>query len=110
MITTSAGEKTIEQLVNDLEAANQKIAEQEATITDLQAKVEAAKVEAPAPQTEVQQPVETQPSEGTEEQPETKPVENATEGTDADFKKDLNNALSATPKKVVVKVPDISFK
>lgn len=111
LINTSAGEKTIEQLVNDLEAANQKIAEQEATIQDLQAKVEAAKpVETPAPQEEVQQTVETQPSGGTEEQPETKPVENATEGTDTEFKKDLNNALSEKPKKVVVKVPDISFK
>lgn len=113
LINTSAGEKTIEELVNDLEAANAKIAEQEATIKDLQAQVEAVKVETvetTTTQEEVQQQVETQTSEGTETQPETKPVENAVEGTDAEFKKDLNNALSETPKKVVVKVPDISFK
>ena len=114
LVNTSAGEKTIEELVNALEEANAKIAEQEATIKDLQAKVEAAPateaVETPATQEEVQQTVETQPSEGTETQPETKPVENAVEGTDAEFKKDLNNALAEKPKKVVVKVPDISFK
>ena len=114
LINTSAGEKTIEELVNALEEANAKIAEQEATIKDLQAKVEAAPatetVETPATQEEVQQTVETQPSESTETGPETKPVENAVEGTDAEFKKDLNNALAETPKKVVVKVPDISFK
>lgn len=110
LINTSAGEKTIEQLVNDLEAANEKIAEQEATIKDLQAKVEEVKVETVATQEEVQQQVETTTSEGTETQPENQQVENAVEGTDAEFKKDLNNALSETPKKVVVKVPDISFK
>lgn len=111
LINTSEGEKTIEQLVNDLEAANQKIAEQAETIKDLQAQVEAAKVEEqPETQEEVQPTVETQPSEGTEEQPETQKVENAAEGTDAEFKKDLNNSLAQKPKKIVVKVPDISFK
>lgn len=110
LINTSAGEKTIEELVNDLEAANAKIAEQEATIKDLQAQVEATKVVETEPQTEVQPTVETQPTEGTETVEETKPVENAVEGTDADFKKDLNNALAEKPKKIVIKVPDISSK
>ena len=109
LINTSAGEKTIEQLVNDLEAANATIAEQAEQIKDLQAKVEAAApvVETPATQEEVQPQVETKPSDGTEEVVETKPVENASEGTDAEFKKDLNNSLAQTPKKIVVKVPNV---
>lgn len=106
LINTSAGEKTIEELVNALEEANAKIAEQDATIKDLQAQVEAAKVEPAATQEEVQpQNVETKPVEGTEPA-ETETVETA-EGTDAEFKKDLNNSLAATPKKIVVQVPNI---
>lgn len=109
LINTSAGEKTIEQLVNDLEAANATIAEQAEQIKDLQAKVEAAApvVETPATQEAVQPQVETKPGDGTEEGVETKPVENASEGTDAEFKKDLNNSLAQTPKKIVVKVPNV---
>lgn len=108
LINTSAGEKTIEELVNDLEAANATIAEQAEQIKDLQAKVEAAApVEAPAVQEEVQPTVEEKPSEAPAEAPEAKPVENALEGTDADFKKDLNNSLAQAPKKIVVKVPNV---
>ena len=97
LINTSLGDKTIEELINELEAAQTKIAEQEAKIKDLEAEKEAAKaseahvVEEPA--------VETETKENAVE------VE---ESTDAGLKQDLNNALTEKPKVEVVTVPNVN--
>lgn len=110
LINTADGEKTIEQIVNELEAANAKIAEQEAKVAEQEAKIaeqddaiknlEAANAELKA-QAEAK---ETQP------QAEEK-TEKAPEATDADLKKDLNNALTeeVIPDDKAVKVPVINF-
>lgn len=100
LVNTKMGEKTIEDLVNELEAAQDKIAEQEKKISELEAhnkELEAAKVE-PAVATTVE--VAT---EGV--QPEAE--EAASVATDTDLKKDLNNALAEDTKKVVVEVPNV---
>ena len=97
LINTSLGDKTIEELINELEAAQTKIAEQEAKIKDLEAEKEAAKAsEAPV----VEEPaVETETKENAVE------VE---ESTDAGLKQDLNNALTEKPKVEVVTVPNVN--
>lgn len=100
LVNTKMGEKTIEELVNELEAANEKIAEQETKIADLEARnaeLEAAKVEIV---------VEPKVEVATEEV-QTVSEEPATVATDAELKKDLNNALAEEPKKVVVEVPNV---
>lgn len=96
LVNTKLGEKTIEDLVNELEAAHDKMAEQETKITDLEkrlaeAQPEPATVE-PEPQVEVQPVAETKPAEAP---------------ADADLKKDLNNALTEDVKAEVVAVPNI---
>ncbi len=108
LINTSEGEKTIEQLINDLEASKEAIAAKDAEIAELKAKLEqpveteANPVETPA--TEVQPAtVEEKPADAVE----TQKVDN---DTDADFKKDLNNSLADDVKKIVVDVPDVSIK
>lgn len=102
LINTSLGDKTIEELINELEAAQTKIAEQEAKIKDLEAEKEAAKAsEAPV--------VEEAKVEETAVETETK--ENAVEveePTDAGLKQDLNNALTEEPKVEVVTVPNVN--
>lgn len=102
LINTSLGDKTIEELINELEAAQTKIAEQEAKIKDLEAEKEAAK----ASETAV---VEDPKVEETAVETETK--ENAVEveeSTDAGLKQDLNNALTEKPKVEVVTVPNVN--
>lgn len=95
LIETSFGEKTIEQLVNELEAANEKIAEQDQKIKDLEA------AQKPAEEPKVEEPAKTEAAAETkEEAPE----------TDAEFKKDLNNALQDEPKAKVVAVPNVKIK
>ena len=95
LIETSLGEKTIEQLVNELEAANEKIAEQDKKIKDLEA------AQKPAEEPKVEEPANTEAAAETkEEAPE----------TDAEFKKDLNNALQDEPKAKVVAVPNVKIK
>lgn len=99
MVNTKAGDKTIDQLINELEAANEKIAEQEKRIADL----EAAAAEKPAEETTVvETPAEETPA--TEETPaETKPEV----ATDAELKKDLNNSLTEDVKVQVIPVPNV---
>lgn len=95
LIETSFGEKTIEQLVNELEAANATIAEQDQKIKDLEA------AQKPAEEQKVEEPAKTEEvAETKEEAPE----------TDAEFKKDLNNALQDEPKAKVVAVPNVKIK
>lgn len=110
LINTSDGEKTIEQLINDLEASKETIAAKDAEIAALKAKLEQPAVEEKpadqpaAPANEVQpETVEEKPADAVE----TQKVDN---DTDADFKRDLNNSLAQEVKKVVVDVPDVSIK
>lgn len=107
LINTSSGEKTLEQLVNDLEAANQTIAEQAEQIKDLQAQVEAKETQPETAPVEEIQPTVEEAAPATETVEETPKVENAVEDTDAEFKKDLNNSLAVESKKIVVEVPTI---
>lgn len=102
LINTSLGDKTIEELINELEAAQTKIAEQEAKIKDLEAEKEAAKASEAtvAEETKVEETaVETETKENAVE------VE---ESTDAGLKQDLNNALTEKPKVEVVTVPNVN--
>lgn len=101
LINTKSGEKTLEQLVNDLEAAEEKIAAQGETISKLEtekAELEAKLAEKAA--AEATPASETAPSE------EAKPAE-VSEGTDDGLKADLNNALTEEVKPVLVRVPDV---
>lgn len=109
LVNTCEGEITLEQLVNDFEAAKATIAEKDAVIAEQAAKIEElsskpeevaeeAPVEEP---TEIQQEVEEVPAE------ETEAVE--ADETDAGFKQDLNNSLSEEDKKVVIQVPNVSI-
>ena len=101
LINTKSGEKTLEQLVNELEAAEEKIAGQEETISKLE--TEKAELEAKLAEKEAaaaKPASETAPAE--EPKPETAP-----EGTDDGLKADLNNALVEEAKTVVVCVPDV---
>lgn len=107
LINTSDGEKTLEQLVNDLEAANKTIAEQAEQIKDLQAQVEAKETQPETKPVEEIQPTVEEAAPATETVEETPVVENAVEDTDAEFKKDLNNSLAVESKKIVVEVPTI---
>lgn len=100
LVNTKMGEKTIEDLVNELEAAQDKIAEQEKKISELEAhnkELEAAQADAAAATKVEVVTEEVQP--GAEEA--------ASVATDTDFKKDLNNALAEDTKKVVVEVPNV---
>lgn len=102
LINTSLGDKTIEELINELEAAQTKIAEQEAKIKDLEAEKEAAKASEAtvAEETKVEETaVETETKENAVE---------VAESTDAGLKQDLNNALTEKPKVEVVTVPNVN--
>jgi len=101
LINTSSGEKTIEELVNELEAAtaaisdkDSKIAEQDVKIKDLESQVAEAKA---AVETKVADPVVTTAAAVTNE-------------TDEQLKKDLSNSLSANVETKVVKVPRVTVK
>lgn len=108
-INTKLGDKTIEELVNELEVATEKVAEQEKTIegleaekVDLKAKLEEA--EKKLEEAAATKPVETQePKDPVEETQETAPE------TDADLRKDLNNALTEEVKDIIVKVPNVKL-
>lgn len=112
LVNTSEGEITLEQLVNDFEAAKATIAEKDAVIAEQAAKIEELSskaeettteevVETVEEQKEIQQEVEEAPAE------ETEAVE--AEETDAGFKQDLNNSLTEDVKKIVIQVPDVSI-
>lgn len=109
LINTKLGDKTIEELVNELEVAAEKVAEQEKTIegleaekVDLKAKLEEA--EKKLEEAAATKPVETQePKDPVEETQETAPE------TDADLRKDLNNALTENVKDIIVKVPNVKL-
>lgn len=109
LINTADGEKTIEQLINDLEASKETIAAKDAEIAELKAKLEQPATETKpadnpaAPANEVQENPEVKPADAVE----TQKVDN---DTDADFKKDLNNGLADEVKKIIVDVPDVSIK
>lgn len=93
------GEKTIEELVNELEAANAKIAEQDQTIKDLTAEKEAA-----AAAKEAEEQAAAAAKEAEEVKTEEKPVE-----TDDALKKDLNNSLASDTKVEVIQVPSVAI-
>ena len=110
LINTKNGEKTLEQLVNDLEAAEEKIAEQGETISKLEtekAELEAGKAELEAKLAE-KEAAETNTASETAPAEVNKP-ETAPEGTDEGLKADLNNALTDEVKTIVVRVPDVKI-
>jgi hypothetical protein len=92
------GDKTIEQLVNELEAATTKIAEQEQTIKDLTAEKEAAAAAKEA---------EEKAAAAKEEAKEDKADE--TVATDDALKQDLNNSLASDTKVEVIQVPSVAI-
>ena len=106
LVNTVSGEMTIEELVNALEAANNTIAEQEAKIKDLEA--EKATAANPADETVVEETTVTEAAAEVQPSVEVKPVE-APEGTDADLKADLNNALTEEVKVERVEVPNVQI-
>ena len=107
LINTAAGEMTIEELVNALDEANAKNAELEQKIKDLEAEKEAAAK--PADEPVVENPAATEAAAEVQPTVEVKPVE-APEGTDAELKADLNNALTEDIKVSVVSVPNVKLK
>lgn len=108
LINTKIGDKTIEELVNELETATEKVAEQEKTIEGL----EAEKVDLKAKLEEAEKKLEEAATAPVEPQEPKDPVvetqETAPE-TDADLRKDLNNALTETVKDTIVKVPNVKL-
>lgn len=111
LVNTCEGEITLEQLVNDFEAAKATIAEKEAIIAEQAAKIEelnskAEEVKEVVPET-VEESKEVQPE--VEKAPVEDPKEEKPEETDAGFKQDLNNSLSEEVKKVVIQVPNVSI-
>lgn len=108
LINTKIGDKTIEELVNELEAATEKVAEHEKTIEGL----EAEKVDLKAKLEEAEKRLEEATATAETQAPETAPVEETQEAapeTDADLRKDLNNALTEEVKPVIVKVPNVKL-
>lgn len=108
LINTKIGDKTIEELVNELEAATEKVAEHEKTIEGL----EAEKVDLKAKLEEAEKRLEEATATAETQAPETAPVEGTQEAapeTDADLRKDLNNALTEEVKPVIVKVPNVKL-
>lgn len=108
LINTKIGDKTIEELVNELEAATEKVAEYEKTIEGL----EAEKVDLKAKLEEAEKRLEEATATAETQAPETAPVEETQEAapeTDADLRKDLNNALTEEVKPVIVKVPNVKL-
>ena len=106
LINTASGDMTIEELVNALAEANEKIAEQEAKIKDLEAEKNAAAK--PADEPVVETPAGTEAAAEVQPSVEVKPVE-APEGTDTDLKADLNNSLNEDMKVKVVQVPNVKI-
>lgn len=101
MVNTKIGDMTLEELVNEVETAHATIDEQKTKITELEARnaeLEAAAKVEPAADANVDVATETV-------QPQAE--EPANVATDADFKKDLNNALTDEPKTIVVQVPNV---
>lgn len=108
LINTKLGDKTIEDLVNELEAATEKVAEQSKTIEGL----EAEKVDLKAKLEEAEKRLEEAAATATTQAPETAPATETQEKapeTDADLRKDLNNALTEEVKPVIVKVPNVKL-
>ena len=107
LINTKDGEKTIEQLVNELEAANEKIAGLDQQVKDLTAEkeaAEAAKAEAEAAKTEAE-------AAKAEAEAAATAAKEAAEKNDASLKEDLNNALADDSNKTIrVQVPTIDIK
>lgn len=106
LVNTVSGEMTIEELVNALDEAKTTIAEQEAKIKDLEAERDAAAK--PADVTEPAEGTVTEAAADAQPTVEVKPVE-APEGTDADLKAELNNALTEEVKVEVVNVPNVQI-
>lgn len=104
LVNTCSGEMTIEELVNALEEANAKIAEQDAKIKDLEAEKDAAAK--PADEPVVTEPEGTEAAAEAQPPVEVKPVEEP-EGSDADLKAELNNAKSDEDIATVVSVPNV---
>ena len=104
LVNTCAGEMTIEQLVNALEEANAKIAEQAETIKNLEAEKDAAAK--PADEPVVTEPEGTEAAAEAQPTVEVKPVEEP-EGSDADLKAELNNANSDEDVATIVSVPNV---
>ena len=102
------GKVAIEELVNELEAATEKVAEHEKTIEGL----EAEKVDLKAKLEEAEKRFEETTATAETQAPETAPVEETQEAapeTDAELRKDLNNALTEEVKPVIVKVPNVKL-
>lgn len=104
LVNTCDGELTIEELVNALADARAKIAEQETKINDLEAEKNAAAK--PADEPVVETPAGTEAAAEVQPSVEVKPVE-APEGTDAELKTELNNAVTEEVKADVVSVPNV---
>ena len=103
LINTCAGDLTIEELVNALEEAKAKIAEQDAKIKDLEAEKEAAAK--PADEPAVEEPAATEAAAEAQPTVEVKPVEEP-EGSDADLKAELNNTADIDEVSIV-SVPNV---
>lgn len=105
LVNTKIGDLTLEELVNEVETAHATIAEQKDKIAALEARnadlEAAAKVE---PKTE---PAGDPKIDVVTEQVQPKAEETAPVTTDAEFKKDLNNALAGDVKTVVIQVPNV---
>lgn len=101
LINTSMGDKTIEELVNELEAAKETIASQEQTIKDLTAEKEAATTTT-VDVVETADPV-------VEEEVKAVETEEKTVETDEALKKDLNNSLASDTKAEVIQVPSVAI-
>jgi len=103
LVNTCAGEMTIEALVNALEEANATIADQAEKIKDLEAEKDAAAK--PADEPVVENQVGTEAAAEVQPSVEVKPVEES-EGSDAELKAELNNAVEEV-KPEVVSVPNV---
>ena len=104
LINTSSGDMTIEEMVNALEEAKATIAEQETKIKDLEAEKDAAAK--PADEPIVENQVGTEAAAEVQPSVEVKPVE-VPEGTDAELKAELNNAVTEEVKADIVSVPNV---
>ena len=93
-------EKTIEELVNELEAAQEKIAAQKQTIKDLTAEKEAATAAKEADAKQADPVVENEVEDVETEK---------TVDTDEALKKDLNNSLASDTKAEVIQVPSVAI-
>lgn len=112
LVNTKSGERTLEELVNALDAAEEKIAEQGETINKLEtekAELEAKLAEKEAAETKTASVTEPTGEPKPETEPEAVEEKPADEGTDEGLKADLNNALTEEVKKVVVRVPDVKI-